>query len=58
MTPLLQDGDAVAYDGAEGAIGGAVARAFAGQVRSTGGLAGAAVVDVFDGRRDEGSTSA
>jgi len=57
MTPLLQDGDAVAY-GAEGAIGGAVARAFAGQARSTGGLAGAAVFGVFDERRDEGSTSA
>ena len=57
MTPLLQDGDAVAY-GAGSAIGGAVTRAFAGQVRSTGGLVGAAVVGVFDERRDEGSTSA
>lgn len=57
MTPLLQDRDAVAY-GAGGAIGGGVARTFAGQVRSAGGLAGAAVVDVFDGRQDEGSTSA
>ncbi len=57
MTPLLQDRDAVAY-GVGGAIGGGVARTFAGQVRSTGGLAGAAVVDIFDERRHEGSTSA
>jgi hypothetical protein len=57
MTPLLHDKNAVAY-GSGGAIGGAVARAFAGQVRSTGGLAGAAVIGVFDKRRDEGSTSA
>ena len=57
MTSLLQHRNAVAY-GAGGAIGGAVARAFAGQVRSTGGLAGAAVIGVFDKRRDEGSTSA
>jgi hypothetical protein len=57
VAPLRQDRDAVAY-GAGGAIGGSVARAFAGQVRSTGALAGAAVIGVFDGRRDEGSTSA
>ncbi len=57
MTPLLQDRNAVAY-GAGGAVGGAFARAFTGKVRSTGGLAGAAAVDVFDERRDEGSTSA
>ena len=57
MTSLLQHRNAVAY-GAGDAIGGAVARAFAGQVRSTGGLAGAAVIGVFDKRRDEGSTSA
>ncbi len=57
MAPRRQDRDAVAY-GAGGAIGGSVARAFAGQVRSKGGLAGAAVVAVFDGRWDEGSTSA
>ncbi len=57
MTPLLQDRDAVAY-GVGGAIGGGVARTVAGQIRSTGGLAGAAVVDIFDERRHEGSTSA
>lgn len=57
MTLLLQDRNAVAY-GAGGAIGGAVTRAFAGQVRSKGGLAGAAVVAVSDERRDEGSTGA
>ena len=57
MTPPLHESNAVAY-GAGSAIGGAVTRAFAGQVRSTGGLAGAAVIDVSDERRDEGSTSA
>ncbi len=57
MTSLLQHRNAVAY-GAGDAIGGAVARAFAGQVRSTGGLAEAAQIGVFDKRRDEGSTSA
>ena len=57
MTPPLHERNAVAY-GAGSAIGGAVTRAFAGQVRSTGGLVGAAVVGVFDERRDEGSTSA
>ncbi len=57
MTPPLQDKNAPVCRGG-GVIGGAVARAFAGQIRSTGGLAGAAVVDVFDEHRDEGSTSA
>ena len=57
MTPLLLDKNAVAY-GAGGAIGGSVARVFAGQIRSTGALAGAAIIGVFDEHRDEGSTSA
>ena len=57
MAPLRQDRDAVAY-GAGGAIGGSVARVFAGQIRSTGALAGAAVIGVFDEHRDGGSTSA
>jgi hypothetical protein len=57
VTPPLHERNAVAY-GAGSAIGDAVTRAFAGQVRSTGGLVGAAVVGVFDERRDEGSTSA
>jgi NAD(P)-dependent dehydrogenase (short-subunit alcohol dehydrogenase family) len=57
MAPLLGGKNAVIY-GAGGAIGGAVARAFAGQIRSIGDWAGAAVVDVFDKRRDEESINA